>query len=100
MRPVAPSRLAVAPDPVSRQREEQGAQSERLEIGRVEEESGVEADERSEHGAAKQSDRGERHQDEIGRAASGLDGRHDRRLEDHRDEEDAGGLEDVGSHAP
>ena len=93
MRAVAPGGLAVAPDPVADQRQQERAEAQRLEGGRVNDEAGEESCAGTGHRAAQQRHSDDRDQQEIGDAAEDLDVREDGHLEDGRDKDEHRDLE-------
>ena len=89
---VAAGGLAVAPDPVAGQRQQQRGEPERLEGRRVDDEAREESGAGSGHGTAQQRDGDERDEQEVGRAAEDLDVREDRDLEDRGEEDEPAAL--------
>ena len=95
VRAVAAGRLAVAADPVARERQHERREAERAERGRVDDEPGEEAADRTDDAAAEQGDRDERDEQHVGHGAEDVDLREDRDLGDRCDEEQGGGLDAV-----
>ena len=73
VRSVTPGRLAVAADPVPRDRQQQRVEAQRAERRSVEDETGEEPAAGSEHGAAEQRDADERDEHEVGLSAQDIE---------------------------
>ena len=95
MRAIASGRLAVAPDPVSGDRQHERRQAELAERRGVDEQPGEEAARRTDDRTAEKRDGDERHEQDVRHATEHVHLREDRHLHDRRDEEKRGGLEAV-----
>ena len=95
MRAVAAGRLAVAPDPVAGEGQDERREAERAERRGVDDEPREEAADGSGDAAAEQRDRDERDEQDVGDGAEDMSLREDRDLGDRCDEEQGGGLDAV-----
>src|SRR5215210_709018 len=93
MAAVTAGRLAVAADPVAGDRQEQRGDAERAQGGRVDEQPGREAGGGAIDRPAKERDRDQGEEDDVGIATQDRDVREDRHLQDRSDEDEHGGLE-------
>src|ERR671931_63167 len=93
---LATGRLAVAPDPVARERQQQRREPEHPEVAGVREQAGAEAGDGAEHRAAQQRDAYDRDQQELWTAVEEVDLREDRDLQDHGNEQESRRLGGVG----
>src|SRR5919201_949536 len=87
VRPVAPGRLAVAPDPVAGDREEKRRDAERVQVGRVDHEPRAESSDRAGDRPAQERDRDEGEQEQVRAPAEEGERGDDRDLDDRRDEQ-------------
>src|SRR5205085_3879152 len=92
VRAVAAGRLAVAADPVAREREQQGADAERAEVRGVDQEPAREAGDRPGDRAAEERDAEERDEQQVRRSVQDRHLGEDRGLEDRRQEDRDGHL--------
>src|SRR5918996_4775872 len=87
---VAPGGLSITAGPVAGQREQQRGQPQRVEREHIEQEPPAEAGHRAGDRPAQERDADQDEQQHVGRAAEQVERREERRLEEGRDEHEAG----------